>query len=100
MAKIGTSLSSCLRSILRGDVDIADVAFIATSTAYPNRETMVEQVRLTHMGRDVEAHVANACELWDSGRIFQPSVRPDGRYAPDNWVEVPGGVFLQREAVA
>ena len=86
---IGTSFSTCLRSIQRGDVDIADVQFIVTSTAYPDRETMIQQVRLTHMGRHVEEHVANACILWDSGRIYQPTVRLDRREnVPDIWLEV------------
>lgn len=74
---IGTSFSSCLFSIARGEVNVDEVAFIITSTAYPSREVMVEQVRQTMLSKDLDTHVANACILWDSGRIYQPSTRPN-----------------------
>lgn len=86
---IGTSLSMCLSSIARGEVAMDDVAFIVTSTAYPNRETMVEQVRNTMLSKMVETHVENACTLWDSGRIYQPSARPENRRVMHGKIWVP-----------
>jgi hypothetical protein len=88
---IGTSLSMCLTSIARGDVAIENVAFIITNTAYPNREVMVDMVRQTMMSKLVETHVENACILWDSGRIYQPSTRPANRRVMDGklWVPAP-----------
>lgn len=88
--KIGSSLSMCLRSIGRGEVALDDVAFIITSTAYPDRATMMTELRKAMLSRDVETHMANAAILWDTGRIFQPSVRPANRY-PDRgpWADSP-----------
>lgn len=100
MAKIGTSLSSCLRSIHKGEVAIEDVQFITTSTAYASRDEMLKYLGQAMAGRAHDAHMANACTLWDSGRIFQPSVRPDGRYAPEIWIDAPTAFFQMRDAVA
>ena len=88
--KIGTSFSMCLRSIAKGEVALEEIAFIATTTAYPDREIMLKQLGQVMQGRDVETHLSNAAQLWDSGRIFQPSSRPFNRTATQLWIDVPG----------
>ena len=87
--KIGTSFSMCLASIHKGEVKISDIQFIITSTAYPSRDDMIRHVRMTMMGKAVEQHVANACILWDTGLIYQPSRRPNNRKATQLWFDVP-----------
>jgi hypothetical protein len=86
---IGTSFSMCLRSVARGDVAIEDIVFIMTNTAYPSREAMIEFMRQVMAGKDTEKHIENACILWDSGRIFQPSFRPEGRRVKDGKMWIP-----------
>lgn len=96
MKFIGTSFSRCLFSLAREEVAIDSVAFIVTNTAYPNREVMIEQIRQTMMGKAVETHVANAIALWDSGRIYQPSTRPENRNIGSAcWVEAPAALFAE-----
>jgi len=72
---IGTSFSACLISLEKGDMTLDKVAFILTSTAYPSREVMIEQIRQVMLSKAIETHVANAIALWDSGRIYQASTR-------------------------
>lgn len=74
--KIGYSLSNCLRSIVADKVPLDDVVFITTSTAYADRESMIAALRTAMAGPDLARHIENACVLWDTGRLFQPSVRP------------------------
>lgn len=88
---IGTSFSRCLFSLAYKEISIDAVAFILTSTAYPSREVMLEQIRQTMMGRDVETHLSNAAELWDSGRIYQASTRQPAHVMENQpcWIEAP-----------
>lgn len=76
---IGSSLSLCLRDIIRGEVDVDDVAFIITSTAYSSAAEMEAGLRASISSKDVEKAIELAHLLWDTGRIFQPTVRPAGR---------------------
>lgn len=87
--KIGTSLTMCLTAIHKGEIAIDDVQFIVTGTAYKSRDDMVAGVRQTMLSKAVGIHVANACLLWDTGRIFQASVRPVTRRATKTWFDGP-----------
>lgn len=78
MKKVGYSLSGCLVSIARGEVAIEDVAYIVASTAYRDRSDMMNALAAMR-GPEADVHLANARVLWDTGRIFQASVRPSGR---------------------
>jgi len=81
--KVGYSLSNCLRSIVKDRIPLDDVVFIMTSTAYDSREDMIVGLSVSMLGKDLDTHLANAGTLWDTGRIFQPSVRPYGRRPVD-----------------
>lgn len=95
-SKIGTSLSMCLYSIQKGEVAI-DVQFIITGTRYGNRDEFVAGVRQTMLSKAVEIHVANACLLWDSGRIFQNQVQQWDRSPVSTWFDGPE-FFRHRQA--
>ncbi len=95
--KIGFSLGRCVRDIVRGDVDINDVAFIIAATNireveqlsfvvndYMFREDYLE-------GLDETKCQAVALELWNTSRILQP--RREGMHRhkqPENsvWVDM------------
>ena len=76
--KIGFSLGRCVRDIVRGDVDIQDVAFLITAT-YIQSEDQLEGVILQYtgepgylLGLKYEDCVSVAKTLWHSNRILQP----------------------------
>ena len=95
--KIGFSLGRCVRDIVRGDVDINDVAFIIAATNireveqlsfvvndYMFREDYLE-------GLDETKCQTVALELWNTSRILQP--RREGMHRhkqPENsvWVDM------------
>lgn len=77
--RVGYGLSSCLVAITQDGIPLDTVLYIVSSTAYRSRTEMVEKLALTLRGADAPEMLANATALWDTGRIFQPSVRPAGR---------------------
>lgn len=91
MLLIGTSLSRCLHSIARNEVDVGDILFIVTSTRaedYPAFVHVVDQY-MDLTGYD-EATITKvklvASYLYKSGRIHQPRVFND---APANVSAIP-----------
>lgn len=85
MKHVGYSLSGCLQSIARGEVALADVAYIVTNTAYLDRAHMVESLAPEMKGTQGARMLQDAVTLWNSGRIFQPSVRPASRRIETLW---------------
>jgi len=76
--KIGFSFGRCVRDIVRGDVDIDDVAFIISATNMHNEEHL-EQVVKAYLGKDyyLDGLDEDTCQqvaltLWDTNRILQP----------------------------
>lgn len=97
MMYIGTSLGSCLLSLLAGEVSEDKVMFIVTRTFCPNYEAFIQVVQQYHAEGNPNARnpaqyglgdydlneVTNlATRLYYSGRIHQPRVFDDeGRKA-------------------
>jgi hypothetical protein len=76
--KIGFSFGRCIRDIVRGEVDINDVAFLITAT-HIAEETHLEQVVTAYLnepdyllGLDSNHCQEVALALWDTNRILQP----------------------------
>lgn len=76
--KIGFSFGRCVRDIVKGDVNIDDVAFIITATSVEDKEQLddVISVYLTEP-RYLEGLSFKHCKevahtLWDSNRLLQP----------------------------
>lgn len=95
--KIGFSLGRCVRDIVRGNVDINDVAFIIAATNIRESEQMTHVVsdymfRSDYLeGLDEATCQAVALELWNTSRILQP--RREGMHRhkqPENsvWVDM------------
>lgn len=89
---IGCSLSLCLRKIVKGDVALDDVEFIIANTAYSSAEQMEAALRPTMSpGPAADEMIACAHILWNSGRIYQPTVRDDTRMRVGAlWADAPG----------
>jgi hypothetical protein len=95
--KIGFSLGRCVRDIVKGNVNIDDVAFIIAATSANDREHLT-QVIMMYTGEpgylldcDYEQSLAVAQQLWDSNRILQPRRQGLRRHAqPENsvWVDM------------
>jgi hypothetical protein len=95
--KIGFSLGRCVRDIVRGDVDINDVAFIIAATNIREAEQLTHVVN-DYMFREDYLEGLNetkcqavALELWNTSRILQP--RREGMHRhkqPENsvWVDM------------
>lgn len=95
--KIGFSFGRCVRDIVRGEVDIDDVAFLITATNI-NNETHLEQVVDAYLGEPGYLIGLNpdrcqevALALWDTNRILQPRRQGMHRHRqPENavWVDM------------
>jgi hypothetical protein len=95
--KIGFSFGRCIRDIVRGDVNIDDVAFIITATNIRDREH-INSVIAVYMNEpgylldlQYEECLAIAQKLWDSNRLLQPRRQGLHRHAqPENsvWVDM------------
>lgn len=106
--KIGFSLGRCVRDIVRGDVNIDDVAFIIAATNIKD-EISLKHVVDDYMFRDdylynldYEQCQAVARELWDSNKILQP--RREGMHRhkqPENaiWVDMFPTALSSNDAV-
>jgi hypothetical protein len=106
--KIGFSLGRCVRDIVRGDVDINDVAFIIAATNIREAEQLTNVVndymfRSDYLeGLDEAKCQAAALELWNTNRILQP--RREGMHRhkqPENsvWVDMFPTELSNNEAV-
>ena len=77
--KIGFSLGRCVRDIVRGDVQIDDVAFIIAATSIHDAEQLAGVIE-NYMYRDddylyglaEDKCQAVALELWNTNRVLQP----------------------------
>ena len=95
--KIGFSLGRCVRDIVRGDVDINDVAFLITAT-YIQSEEQLDDVILQYtaepgylLGLKYDDCVTVAKNLWHTNRILQPRKQGLHRHQqPENsvWVDI------------
>lgn len=95
--KIGFSFGRCVRDIVRGEVDIDDVAFLITAT-HIAEETHLEQVVTAYLnepdyliGLDSDSCQRVALALWDTNRILQPRRQGMHRHRqPENaiWVDM------------
>ena len=113
---IGTSLGSCLLSLLAGEVSEDKVMFIVTRTFCPNYEAFIQVVQQYHAEGNPNARnpaqyglgdydlneVTNlATRLYYSGRIHQPRVFDDqGRreghsYIYDHPAKLGQGLWMQ-----
>jgi hypothetical protein len=76
--KIGFSLGRCIRDIVRGDVDIDDVAFIIAATNIQQSEQLPSVIEQYMYRRDylegLDEQQCNqvALELWNTDRLLQP----------------------------
>ncbi len=95
--KIGFSLGRCVRDIVRGDVNIDDVAFLITATSI-NSTDQLKQV-ITHytyepdylLNLDESECQQVALKLWDSNRLLQPRKQGLHRHQqPEDsiWVDI------------
>lgn len=95
--RIGFSFGRCVRDIVRGEVDIDDVAFLITAT-HIAEETHLEQVVTAYLnepdyllGLDPDSCQRVALALWDTNRILQPRRQGMHRHRqPENaiWVDM------------
>jgi hypothetical protein len=107
--KIGFSLGRCVRDIVRGDVNIDDVAFIIAATAIhdePQLANVIEQYMYRDdeylYGLDEAKCQEVALELWSSNKILQPRRQGLHRHRqPENavWVDMFPTVASESEAV-
>lgn len=107
--RIGFSLGRCVRDIVRGEVDIDDVAFLITAT-HIAEETHLEQVVTAYLnepdyliGLDSDSCQRVALELWDTNRILQPRRQGMHRHRqPENaiWVDMYPTSYSDNAAVA
>ena len=77
--KIGFSLGRCVRDIVKGSVDINDVAFIIAATSIhdePQLANVIEQYMYRDddylYGLDADQCQAVALDLWSTNKILQP----------------------------
>jgi hypothetical protein len=107
--KIGFSLGRCVRDIVRGDVNINDVAFIIAATAIhdePQLANVIEQYMYRNdeylYGLDEAKCQAVALELWNTNKVLQPRRQGLHRHRqPENavWVDMFPTVASESEAV-
>lgn len=95
--KIGFSLGRCVRDIVKGDVNINDVAFIIAATAIHDKDQLDHVIEnytyrdeyLYGLDEDTCKKIAN--QLWDSNRVIQPRRQGMRRHMqPENaiWVDI------------
>ena len=76
--KIGFSLGRCIRDIVKGDINLDDVAFIIAATCVGEVEQLAPIIedymyRGDYLkGLDEAACQSVALELWNTNRILQP----------------------------
>ena len=95
--KIGFSFGRCVRDIVKGDIDIDDVAFIIGATAIREEEQMLHVID-DYMFRDDylygldEARCKEvAVQLFNTGRLLQPRLQGLHRHKqPESsvWVDM------------
>lgn len=95
--KIGFSLGRCIRDIVRGDVNVEDVAFIITATAIRSKEQLTPVIK-EYMyrsgylaGLDEAKCVEVADCLWDNSKLLQPRLQGLHRHMqPENaiWIDM------------
>ena len=95
--KIGFSFGRCIRDIVNGEIELADVAFIIASTAIRDKEHM-KYVIAAYMDRDgyLDGMEHSDCQevaeqLWDSNKVLQPRLQGIQRHMqPENavWVDL------------
>src|SRR3546814_2844188 len=93
MAKlIGSSLSLCLREIVRDKVSVDDIEFIIANTAYEDVAQMEAGLRRSMTpGPATDEMIEIAIKLWNSGRIYQATVRNASRiHSGPIWAAAPG----------
>ena len=96
--KIGFSLGRCVRDIVKGHVNIDDVAFIIAATSIhdePQLANVIEQYMYRDdeylYGLDEAACQAVALDLWKTNKILQPRRQGLHRHRqPENavWVDM------------
>ena len=107
--KIGFSLGRCVRDIVRGDVQIDDVAFIIAATSIHDAEQLAGVIE-NYMyrdddylyGLDEDQCQAVALELWKTNRVLQPRRQGLHRHKqPENavWVDMFPTVISESDAV-
>jgi hypothetical protein len=107
--KIGFSLGRCVRDIVKGDVNIDDVAFIIAATSIhdePQLANVIEQYMYRGddylYGLDEEKCQAVALELWKTNRVLQPRRQGLHRHRqPENavWIDMFPTVASESDAV-
>src|SRR3546814_20853568 len=93
MAKlIGSSLSLCLREIVRDNVSVDDIEFIIANTAYADVAPMEAGLRRSMTPRPAtDEMIEIALKLWHSGRLFKATVRHATRiHSGPIWAAAPG----------
>jgi hypothetical protein len=106
--KIGFSLGRCIRDIVKGEVYLADVAFVIAATNIHSEEQLAQVVD-SYLYRDEYLYMLDeaecqrvALELWKSNRILQPRRQGMHRHKqPENavWVDMFPTVNSNNEAV-
>ena len=106
--KIGFSLGRCIRDIVKGEVYLADVAFVIAATNIHSEEQLAQVVD-SYLYRDDYLYMLDeaecqrvALELWNSNRILQPRRQGMHRHKqPENsvWVDMFPTVNSNSEAV-
>src|SRR3546814_17520733 len=98
MAKlIGSSLSLCLREIVRDKVSVDDIEFIIANTAYEDVAQMEDGLRRSMTQGPAPDEMSEiAIKLWNSCRIYKATVRYSSRnHTGPIWAAGPG-VFDNR----
>jgi hypothetical protein len=106
--KIGFSLGRCIRDIVKGEVYLADVAFVIAATNIHSEEQLAQVVD-SYLYRDEYLYMLDeaecqrvALELWNSNRILQPRRQGMHRHQqPANavWIDMFPTVNSSNEAV-
>ncbi|HEY4483928.1 MAG TPA: hypothetical protein VI752_01970 [Candidatus Paceibacterota bacterium] len=82
MAKIGLSLSICIKGILKGEIQLEDVAKIVAGTKVQTDEQwqgLIEAYSESYWKSNPSEAVAILNRLREEGKIEQPRLMDDGR---------------------
>jgi hypothetical protein len=95
--KIGFSVGRCIRDIVNGEIELADVAFIIGSTAMRDKEHLTHVID-AYMAREGYLYGMDQLEcqtvaeqLWDMNKILQPRLQGMHRHRqPESsiWVDM------------
>ena len=101
--KIGFSLSQCVTDIAAGVVRMEDVLLITSSTKFPDRNSMITQLKHYWKASERDQYLEIAGKLWDQGRVHQPRLETSSDRGLGQrgvvWMDIAPTAHVHSEAV-